>query len=283
MARTKQEVRNWLDSQVGKKVNSKAGIYNGQCVSLIKALMEYLGVPDPYKARGNAKDVGDTLLREGIAKNGDGWLRVVVNRDMGRIDGVTYGHIWIDLANEANYEQNGAKALHTTKGTRPYSQRQQVVNLDKYIKADPKPAKKSNEAIADEVIGGKWGNGDDRKKNLKKAGYDPAVIQKIVNAKLSKPAPARKSNEEIAKEVLAGKWGNGDERKARLTKAGYDYGAIQGIVNSKANSAVYYTVKAGDNLTHIAARYGTTWQAIARLNGIKNPNVIHAGQKLRIK
>lgn len=280
MAKTKAEIRKWLDSQVGKKVNSKAGIYNGQCVSLIKALLEFVGAPDPYKARGNAKDVGDTLLREGIAKNGDGWLRVVVNRGMGVIGGVTYGHIWIDLANEANYEQNGAKALHTTKGTRPYSQRGQVVNLDKYVKADPKPAKKSNEAIADEVIAGKWGNGDDRKKNLKKAGYDPAVIQKIVNAKVS---PARKSNETLANEVLAGKWGNGDERKARLTKAGYDYGAIQAVVNSRANSGVYHTVKAGDNLTHIAARYGTTWQAIARLNGIKNPNVIHAGQKLRIK
>ena len=235
MAKTKAEIRKWLDSQVGKKVNSKAGIYNGQCVSLIKALLEFVGAPDPYKARGNAKDVGDTLLREGIAKNGDGWLRVVVNRGMGVIGGVTYGHIWIDLANETNYEQNGAKALHTTKGTRPYSQRGQVVNLDKYVKADPKPA------------------------------------------------PAKKSNEEIAKEVLAGKWGNGDERKARLTKAGYNYSAIQGIINSRANSAIYYTVKAGDNLTHIAARYGTTWQAIARLNGIKNPNVIHAGQKLRIK
>ena len=54
-------------------------------------------------------------------------------------------------------------------------------------------------------------------------------------------------------------------------------------MNSRADSSVYYTVKAGDNLTHIAARYGTTWQAIARLNGIPNPNVIHAGQKLRIK
>lgn len=135
MARTKSEVRAWLNKQVGKKVNAKAGIYNGQCVSLIKALLEYLGAPNPYKARGNAKDYGDTILREGIAKNGDGWLRVVVNRNMGG----GYGHIWIDLAGEANYEQNGARALYTTKNTRPYSHRQQVVNLDKYIKAEPKP------------------------------------------------------------------------------------------------------------------------------------------------
>lgn len=136
MARTKQEVRNFLNSQVGKRVNAKAGIYNGQCVTLIKALLEFLGAPNPYAARGNAKDVGDTLINQGIAKNGKGWLNVCVNRSMGVIGGIRYGHIWVDLDDEANYEQNGAQALSTTKNTRPISQAQQIVNLDKYIKAD---------------------------------------------------------------------------------------------------------------------------------------------------
>lgn len=133
MARTKQEVRDFLNSQVGQKVNAKAGIYNGQCVSLIKALLEFLGVPNPYTARGDAIIVNDTLLRQGIANNGKGWLTIVVNRDMGYIDGVHYGHIWIDLSGEANFEQNGARALYTTKNTRPITQGQQFVNLDKYI------------------------------------------------------------------------------------------------------------------------------------------------------
>lgn len=136
MARTKNEIRAFLDSQVGNKVNVKCGIYNGQCVSLIKALLEFLGVPDPYAARGNAKDVGDTLVRQNIAENGKGWLTVVVNKSMGNINGVTYGHIWIDLTGEANYEQNGARALHTTKNTRPISQGQQFVNLDKWLKEE---------------------------------------------------------------------------------------------------------------------------------------------------
>ena len=93
----------------------------------------------------------------------------------------------------------------------------------------PKPAKKSNEQIADEVIAGKWYNGAARTSALKKAGYDPAAIQAIVNRKLS----ARKSNEQIANEVIAGKWGNGATRKTKLTQAGYDYNAIQKIVNKK--------------------------------------------------
>lgn len=135
MARTKAEVRAFLDSKVGTIVPHPAPYQDlgGQCVTLIKALMEFLGVPNPYAARGNAIDVDDTLLRQGIADNGKGWLTIVVNRDMGFIGGVHYGHIWVDLQNEANYESNGSRALYTTKNTRPLSQGQQFVNLDKYI------------------------------------------------------------------------------------------------------------------------------------------------------
>lgn len=92
------------------------------------------------------------------------------------------------------------------------------------------PTKKSNETIAQEVINGKWGNGQDRVNRLRAAGYDPATIQAIVNRKLD---GTRKSNETIADEVIAGKWGNGADRKNKLTKAGYDYNAIQAIVNRK--------------------------------------------------
>jgi murein DD-endopeptidase MepM/ murein hydrolase activator NlpD len=43
-----------------------------------------------------------------------------------------------------------------------------------------------------------------------------------------------------------------------------------------------YTVVAGDNLTKIAKRYGTTVKALVALNGIKNANLIHVGQVLKI-
>lgn len=48
----------------------------------------------------------------------------------------------------------------------------------------PKPSKKSNEEIANEVIAGKWGNGQDRKNRLIAAGYDYQAVQDIVNKKL---------------------------------------------------------------------------------------------------
>ncbi|NDW09452.1 LysM peptidoglycan-binding domain-containing protein [Dysgonomonas sp. 520] len=46
-----------------------------------------------------------------------------------------------------------------------------------------------------------------------------------------------------------------------------------------------YEVKAGDNLSKIAAKYpGMTWQKIFEANKdqLKNPDMIHPGQKLRI-
>ena len=91
--------------------------------------------------------------------------------------------------------------------------------------------KKSNEEIAREVIAGKWGNGEDRKKRLTAAGYNYNTIQATVNKLLNEKPTGKKSNEEIAREVIAGKWGNGYERKTRLKKAGYNYDTIQSIVN----------------------------------------------------
>ena len=49
-------------------------------------------------------------------------------------------------------------------------------------------------------------------------------------------------------------------------------------------SGAEYTVVSGDNLSSIAARYGTTWQALYAMNTdrISNPNRIFAGQKIRV-
>jgi lysozyme len=44
----------------------------------------------------------------------------------------------------------------------------------------------------------------------------------------------------------------------------------------------YYTVKSGDTLSGIASRYGTTYQHLAEINGLSDPNKIYAGQKLKV-
>ena len=43
-----------------------------------------------------------------------------------------------------------------------------------------------------------------------------------------------------------------------------------------------YRVVSGDTLSSIAARFGTTWTALAQINGISNPNFIYVGQLLRL-
>lgn len=95
------------------------------------------------------------------------------------------------------------------------------------------PARKSDETIAQEVLAGYWGNGQDRVNRLQAAGYNYQSVQNIVNGKVGQaPAqPARKSNDQVAREVVRGDWGNGDERRRRLQAAGYDYSAVQAIVN----------------------------------------------------
>ena len=136
----------------------------------------------------------------------------------------------------------------------------------------------SASTLASEVKSGKYGNGETRKIALGSR-YDE--VQKIVNG-------SSKSLSAIADEVIAGKWGNGNDRKNKLQAAGYDYNAVQAEVNKKLGSgsgspAQYYTIQSGDTLSEIAQKYGTTVKQLQNWNGIKNANVIYAGQKIRVK
>lgn len=79
---------------------------------------------------------------------------------------------------------------------------------------------KSINQLADEVIAGKHGTGEDRKKSL---GNQYNEVQKLVNERLKE-----KSIQTLAKEVIAGKHGNGDQRKKSL---GSKYKEVQSYIN----------------------------------------------------
>jgi len=49
-----------------------------------------------------------------------------------------------------------------------------------------------------------------------------------------------------------------------------------------AEGTIIHVVERGESLSVIAARYGTTVEAIVRANGITNPNLIYVGQRLTI-
>lgn len=89
--------------------------------------------------------------------------------------------------------------------------------------------KKDVTTVAKEVIAGKWGSGDERKKKLTAAGYNYDTVQKKVNELLK--TRTKKSVAEVAKEVVSGKWGNGADRKKKLEAAGYNYAEVQKEVN----------------------------------------------------
>lgn len=51
---------------------------------------------------------------------------------------------------------------------------------------------------------------------------------------------------------------------------------------SNTNTAGSYTVKSGDSLSSIAAKYGTSYSTLASINGIANPNKIYVGQNIKL-
>ena len=54
------------------------------------------------------------------------------------------------------------------------------------------------------------------------------------------------------------------------------------IKGSCTSNTSTYTVQAGDTLSAIASRYGTTYQELARINNIANPDLIYVGQVLKL-
>ena len=144
--------------------------------------------------------------------------------------------------------------------------------------------KKTIDELAQEVIDGKWGDGEDRKTKLEKAGYDYDAVQDRVN-EILKEKDNKKSITEVAKDVINGKYGNGEERKKKLEAEGYDYDQVQAKVNQLlgANVTKTYTVKSGDTLSGIASKYKTTVAKLVKDNNIKNANLIYPGQKIVIK
>ena len=57
---------------------------------------------------------------------------------------------------------------------------------------------------------------------------------------------------------------------------------INGTANTVQTGSDTYTVQSGDTLSGIAAQYGTSVPNLVALNGIANPDVIYAGQTIRI-
>ncbi|MGG5343350.1 hypothetical protein [Enterococcus sp. AZ192] len=127
MAKTLGEVRSFLDSLIGKvTVDKSNSALNGQCVSLIKNVLEFVGAPNPYAARGNAKDIPSTYTTQGIAKVGSGTLNIAVNRN----GGGGYGHVWVKIGSDSWQANWAGFPVKKNVGEDPITD---ILNLDQWI------------------------------------------------------------------------------------------------------------------------------------------------------
>ena len=95
----------------------------------------------------------------------------------------------------------------------------------------PKPQATDIDQLARDVIAGKYGSGEARKRAL---GGNYEAVQARVNQMLgAAPAPSRpvQNIDAVARAVIRGDYGNGADRERRLRAAGYDPAAVQRRVN----------------------------------------------------
>lgn len=158
----------------------------------------------------------------------------------------------------------------------------------------PAPSKKSNDEIANEVINGQWGNDPDRTNALRAAGYDAGAIQAIVNQKLGASSSS----------VKYYRVQSGDTVSGIAARFGVGIGAVSGFHSGNPNliypgevltirvggsasapaqsNVIHYTVRSGDTVSGIAAKYGV---GIGAVSGFRsgNPNLIYPGETLTIR
>ncbi|MDT2485806.1 LysM peptidoglycan-binding domain-containing protein [Enterococcus avium] len=82
---------------------------------------------------------------------------------------------------------------------------------------------------------------------------------------------------------IASKYGTTYQNLANLnglSNPNYIYVGQQLKVSGTASASRSYTVRSGDNLSSIASKLGTTYQALAQKNGLSNPNLTYPGQNL---
>ena len=224
------------NNQSGTTPAKQLGVRVFDCIGLIKAYLwtDSLDGSPKYKA---SQDVSANGMRDKCVKKGT----IGSMPDVAGILVFMDGHIGVYIGNGKVVEAKGHKygVVETNlkgRGWTHWGYCPWITYETKPTTTTPTPApsttKKTVDEIAKEVIEGKWGNGDERKKKLTAAGYDYSAVQKRVNELTSSTSTSKKKSvTEIAKEVIEGKWGNGLTRRLKLAKAGYNPSEVQKEVN----------------------------------------------------
>lgn len=272
---TETEIRSWFNQTVA---NLGAGDWPW-CAAYVSYRLEHCGLASPRKA-----GVGD-LMRWG--KNQGSFHLGAEGVQPGDVLILqwTPGNGWYDHTAFVTAVGNGV--ITTVEGnvadTDPLvrSKTRYPRNVYGYYRPgfDPEtpvvapppvaPASASDTQLALQVLHGDHGNADARKISLGDR-YD--AVQSLVNRWVG-----------LAAQVWNGDFGNGHDRVIAL---GAEYDGVQACVDLGIGKPTQVTrtvtVQAGDTLSGIADRYGTTWQRLRDVNGLRDPNLIHPGQILII-
>ena len=173
--------------------------------------------PTPVPAPATRHKVGEIVKINGVYTSSNSTKKLNPLRDNGKITKIVAGALNPYLLDNGNlgWVNDGC--------------------IIEEIKEEPKPAKKSVNQIANEVIAGQWGNGADRKARLEAAGYNYNEVQNEVNRILgggSAPAP-KPADTEIRK---------GD--RVKVTKA-VDYNGTK--LSSSVLNNVYDVIEVSGN------------------------------------
>lgn len=206
-------------SSLGKNYNNFFGM---KCGSSWKGKSVNLTTKEEYTV-GSLTEIRDNFrVYDSIEDGVNGYFDFINSSRYSNLKEASSSKNYLELIKEDGYATSSAYvdnvySVVTSQGLLEWDSSQ--------LETNPK----SNREIASEILNGAWGNGEDRRDSLTRAGYNYSEIQAIVNEMCGSSS---KSNEEIAREVIRGDWGNGLERKQRLVGQGYNYNEIQNIVNS---------------------------------------------------
>ena len=173
--------------EAGVPVKTKGATYTGNMkkVFLENGFEEVIGKVNV--ANGDGLAYGDVLLKEGshVAMFiGNGQIVHASINEKGTVKGGKEG------------DQTGKEICTRSYYNKPWN------SVLRYKEAVVTPVKSINE-IAEEVINGKWGSGDNRKERLDAAGYNPEEVQKKVNELLTKPVRKTATHKVVTGDTLS--------------------------------------------------------------------------------
>ena len=172
-----------------------------QMAEAIKDFCEYLEGKGYYVSIYANSNYFNNYIDTANLKQYDKWLAVWTSKKP------TFKYGDYGMWQNSSSGSVGGMRVDTNYAYKDYPNIMKVNGLNGYGKSitpTPEINKKTNEELADEVIAGKWGNGDTRKKALIDAGYDYNAVQAIVNQKVGVKASTKKYHTVIKGETL---WG----------------------------------------------------------------------------